>query len=124
MNGLAADTDLTFLNEAQLEQICVGRHQVSINLVRPDPSDPPIYIAIESSVRFVSPAGEEFVSEESLEISPALLPLLGSTVTDVSILPPGTLRLTWSSGHVLDVIDSVEHYESYTIANGDTVIVV
>ena len=118
MHGLATDTDVSFLREAPLIQICVGENEVILRL------DPGISVTIESSVRLVSPGGEELISDESLQIAPAVLPLLGSTVADVSILPPGTLRLTWSSGHVLDVLDSVEHYESYTITHGDDVIAV
>jgi hypothetical protein len=49
---------------------------------------------------------------------------LGSSISEVSIVPPGTLRLTWSSGHILNVLDSWEEFESYTVTNGDTVIVV
>jgi hypothetical protein len=45
-------------------------------------------------------------------------------VAGAAVVQPGTLRLTWSSGHVLDIIDSVEHYESYTVTHGDRVIVV
>jgi len=122
--GLAAETDVSFLKEAQLVQICVGRHDVILNLIRPDPYDPPISISIESSVRLVSPGGEELTSEESPQVAQTVLPLLGSTVADVAVLPPGTLRLTWSSDYVLDVVDSVTRYESYSITSGDQVIVV
>jgi hypothetical protein len=45
-------------------------------------------------------------------------------VTDVSIVPPGTLRLTWSSGHVVDIVDSWKEFESYTVTTDDKVIVV
>jgi hypothetical protein len=62
--------------------------------------------------------------EEPRTIGRAILPLLGSSISEVSIVPPGTLRLTWSSGHILNVLDSWEEFESYTVTNGDTVIVV
>jgi hypothetical protein len=118
MYGLPADTDLSFLKDATLIQVCVGENEIILNL------HPQISIMFTAVVRLLNQGGEELVSEESLQLAPALLPLLGSTVADVSIVPPGTLRLAWSSGQVLDLIDSEEHYESYTITNGDKVIVV
>jgi hypothetical protein len=124
MHGLPKGTDVSFLRETLLTQVCVGRHEVILHLLPPDPWSPPISITIEASVRLVAPSGEDLATEEPLEIAPVLLPLLGSTLSKVSILLPGTLRLTWSTGHVLDVIDSHDHYDSYTITNGDHVIAV
>jgi hypothetical protein len=118
MYGLPNDTDLSFLKDATLIQVCVGENEIILNL------HPQISIMFTGVVRLVSPGGDEMTSEESLQIAPALLPILGSTVVEVSFVPPGTLRLVWSSGHLLDLIDSEEHYESYTITNGDKVIVV
>lgn len=118
MHGLATDADVRFLRLAEFESLTVSRHEVVLHLF------PRISINVTAFVRLVSPDGEELISEESLQIARAMLSLVGSTVADVSIVPSGTLRSTWSSGHVLDLIDSEEHYESYTIQNGDQVIVV
>jgi hypothetical protein len=124
MRGLPADTDVSFLKGALLIQVCVGQNEVIIRLY--PRTTPPYEISIMSTslIRLVSPDGAKLASEGSVQIAPALLSLLGSTVADVSILQPGTLRLTWSSGPVLDLVDSNEKYESYTITNGGDVIVV
>jgi hypothetical protein len=53
-----------------------------------------------------------------------MLPLLGTTIAGASVVPPGTLRLTWSNGHVLEIMDSSERYESYVVTCGDKLIVV
>ncbi len=126
MHGLAADTDLEFLVGSTLGQVCIGEHQVILNLLpRGDPwTDPGTSITVESSVRLEMPTQAEFVSDAKLLLGPALVPLLGATVTDASVVPPGTLRLAWSSGHILDILDSHEHYESYVVQHGDRVIVV
>ena len=124
MYGLPIDTDVSFLRGALLTQVCVGQNELILNLYPESPYSQPVSIMFTAFARLVGPDVEELIAEESLQIAPALLQLLGSTVSSVSILPPGTLRLIWTSGHVLDVIDSEEHYESYTITNGNRVIVV
>lgn len=124
MNGLPADTNVNFLRARRLSDVGVSSHEVILRLKTGDPYLPVASIHIESSVRLAGPGGEELITDESPQIASALLPLLDGTVKDVSILPPGTLRLIWSTGHILDVCDSVENYESYHITNGDDVIVV
>jgi hypothetical protein len=125
MNGLPADTDLTFLVGAELVDVCIGHNEVILHfLPADDPTAPYPSITIESEVRLVFPNKREFTSDAPLTIGPALLALLRVPITGASAAPPGTLRLQLSSGHVLEVIDSSEHHESYTITNGDRVIVV
>jgi hypothetical protein len=125
MHGLPADTDLSFLVGAELVQVCIGYNEVVLHFLRPDnPTAPYPSITIESEVRLVYPNEREFTSDAPLAIGPTLLPLLRIPITMASAVPPGTLRLQVSSGHVLDVIDAEEHYESYTVTNGNHVIVV
>jgi Family of unknown function (DUF6188) len=118
MYGLPVDTDVSFLRGSSLLQVCVGENETILNL------HSRISIMIASSVSVVPPGGSESTFEEPRQLGPALLPILGSTVTDVSIVPPGTLRLTWSSGHVVDIVDSWKEFESYTVTTDDKVIVV
>ncbi|MGD0020414.1 MAG: DUF6188 family protein [Candidatus Limnocylindrales bacterium] len=125
MNGLPADTDVSFLVGAELVQVCIGQNEVILHfLPAGDPTGPNPSITIESEVRLVNPDGAEFTLDTPVAIGPALLPLLRVPVTGAFAVPPGTLRLQLSSGHFLDVIDDSEAYESYTVTNGDRVIVV
>jgi len=125
LNGLPAGTDVSFLVGATLTQVCIGQHEVNLNLSSGNPwTDPGASITVESAIRLVLPTQAEFTSDAPALIGPALLPLLGSAVSSASVIQPGTLRLAWTSGHVLDIIDSVEHYESYTVNHGDNIIVV
>jgi hypothetical protein len=126
LNGLAAGTDVSFLVGASLTQVCVGQNEVILNLSPAgDPwTDPGASITVQSAIRLVLPTEMEFTSDAPVLIGPALLPILGSAVAGAAVVQPGTLRLTWSSGHVLDIIDSVEHYESYIVTHGDKVTVV
>lgn len=118
MYGLPVETDLSFLRSAALIQVCIGENETILNL------HPRISIMIASSVQIVLPSGPPSTLEDPKLIGPAMLPLLGSPIAEVSIVPPGTLRLIWSSGHILDILDSWKEFESYTVTNGDTVIVV
>lgn len=126
MNGLPADTDLSFLIAAPLGGVRIGRHGLILDLESPsDPrNNPGTSISIESAIRLVLPSQAEFTSDAPSLAGPALLPLLGSAVAQASVVAPGTLRLLWANGYLLDIIDSVEGYESYTVTHGQTVIVV
>jgi hypothetical protein len=126
VNGLPPDTDVSFLRGATLGQICIGTNELILN-IQPagDPRiEPGTSIMTECAVRLVQPTREEVTSDDSTVLGPLLVPLLGIAVSSVSILAPGTLRLTWASGHILDLIDSESRYESYVITHGKKVIVV
>jgi hypothetical protein len=118
MYGLPVGTDVSFLMESSLVQVCIGENETILNM------HPRISIMIASVVRVIPPGGAESAFEDSRQLGTALLPVLGSSVTDVSIVPPGTLRLTWSSGYVIEIIDSWKEFESYTVTNADRTIVV
>lgn len=116
MYGLPAKVDLSFLRDATLIQICIGENEVVLNL------DPNLSIMIASTIHLKD--GEQRQLEDSREQGTALLPLLGQSVTDVQGARDGTLRLAWDGGTVIEVLDSSKDFESYTIGNGESTIVV
>lgn len=118
MYGFSSDTNVDFFVGAQLSQVCVGENEVILHC------HPSISVMIASTVRLTEPNTTQRLLEDSRETGSALLPLLGSVVSDVSATPDGTLRLHWSSEHVLEILDSWEEFESYTIQHGDATIVV
>jgi hypothetical protein len=50
--------------------------------------------------------------------------LLGQSVVGVGGQPDGRRTLEWSSGARLEILDSYEEFESYTIQQSNTLIVV
>ena len=118
MYGLPKDIDLGFLVGAKLLQVCVGENEVIANF------DPAVSVMIASAVR-LHPADDLLRTlEDSKAIGSALLPLLGAAVRDASGTPDGTLHLVWENGTIVDILDSWAEFESYTIRNGDDLIVV
>ena len=69
--------------------MCVGENKVIVNPHKG------ISIMIASSLRM---GGSTL--DDPREIASAVLPLLESRVEDTSIIPPGALKLMWSSGQV------------------------
>jgi len=117
MYGLSSDQDLTFIVDRELVQVCVGRHDVILNL---DGAS----IAIQTDVTFCESPSKEVHYEEITQMIPRLLDLLSAKILRASAVPPGTLQLEWSSGVTLKVHDSSKEYESYQIRGGDRLIVV
>jgi hypothetical protein len=118
MYGLPIDTDLSFLQDAILIQVCIGENETILRL------HPGVAIMIASNVRLVTPTGEEQTFETSIGFGSAVLSVLGDNVSSASVEPPGTLKITWSSGHILYIVDSWSDFESYTVTHGEDVIVV
>ena len=118
MHGLPPDVDLSFFAGCQLLQVCVGENEVILNL------HADISIMIASTVRVVHPGGETDTADRSTDIGPAVLILLGKEICEASGSPDGTLRLVWSDGSALEILDSWKEFESYTVRHGDTLIVV
>jgi len=116
--GLPADTDLDFLTGSQLIQVSVGENETILRL------EPDISIMVASAVHLIEPDGSDVNLTDAREIGARLLPLLGDQIVAATVIPPGTLRLSWSPGSVLEIIDSWDRFESYTITCGDRVIVV
>ena len=119
MYGLPKDFDCTTLEGLVLEQICFTRFQVALHF------DRRTMIVIEGGFRYADSrlAQPHETPTFPLETSD-LMRLLEHKVTAVDGRPNGTLHFTFDNGHILDFLDSSEHYESYHIRQGDRVIVV
>jgi hypothetical protein len=116
--GLPPDADLGFLTGAQLIQVCVGENETILRF------NPDISIMVASAVHLIQQGGTDADLTHAPEVGAGLLPLLGDHIAAVMAIPPGTLRLSWSSGSILEITDSWDRFESYTITNGDRSIVV
>jgi hypothetical protein len=118
MYGLPAGVDLSFLVGATLIQLCVGENELILNL------HPDISVMVASVVEFdglsdcVSEPGDP--SKAILK----LLPLLGHEVAGVRGSTDGTLEVLWDTGERMRIMDSWREFESYTIRQGDHMIVV
>jgi hypothetical protein len=85
---------------------------------------PDISIMVASDMRLTEPDGARMDTEGTKTAAGPILGLLGQSVEAVSGRPDGTLKITWTSGVVLEVFDTWKEFESYTISQGETIIVV
>ena len=118
MYGLPEDVNLDFFLGATLIQVCVGENEVILNF------HPEISVMIAGSVGVTGPDSTQRVLDDARAAGAAILGVLGASVSKVSGTPDGTLRLSCSDGTVLEIYDSWEEFESYTVHHGETVIVV
>ena len=118
MYGLSPDTDFGFLIGASLLQVCVGENEVIANLY----SDMSVMIA--STVRVAAHGGTVETFDDAKSLGVALLPLLGRVIQDAGGMSDGTLRLVWDDGTIVEIVDSWKEFESYTVRNGEVLIVV
>src|SRR5687767_581125 len=110
MYGLRPETDLSPLNNCALTFVGFGQHQVQLAFA----GDTDCSISIEGDY-IVTPSGGggSTTFSEAVGGAPALLPLLGHTVTLASVPVDGTVRVGLDDGSVVEVLDSSAHYESY-----------
>jgi hypothetical protein len=118
MYGLKNTEDLSFLLGACVSQIVISLSALSIDF------DQPARLTIFSSFA-VSIADNPLIRfDGSAEDSVALLPLISDVITAASATTSGGLRVNFKSGAVLEIFDDSKQYESFTISNGDQLIVV
>jgi hypothetical protein len=99
MYGLSPQTDLSFLADRELLQVCFGLHQVTLNF------------ECETSVSIESNYFMNGVSRDRA----ALCSLLGHRVSAARNVGDGSVDLVFSSGDRLYILDSNKDYESYQI---------
>jgi hypothetical protein len=121
MYGLnSKDTDLSFLLYKEVQQVCIGLYQVILNF------DSDVSISVEC--RVAHHLGEDGKVEEwspSGSASRSSLPLLlGSRISDVTVVGRGTLRIVFSNRNTLLLYDESDEHESYQISYGGRLIVV
>lgn len=119
MYGLPLDTDLRFLEERALQQVCVGANKVILHF------GDGVSLTIQTDVAHKSPEGSLIALYGSILPSvPTLVGLINATVKNARAMSPGTLVLLFSTGDVLEIYDSSTEYESYQIWHGNDVITV
>jgi hypothetical protein len=111
MHGFHCSADFAFLRGLEVEQVCLGQYQTSIHF------HPQGRISMEG--RYV----HEITSENRQVIQPRsscgpneLYRLLGQSVTDVVVPSDSILRLSFSNGDTLTLIDDTDQYESFVIS--------
>jgi hypothetical protein len=99
MYGLPPHTDLEFLAELELIQVCVGSNQVILRFE----NDTTILLECEYSL------------DDRRSNASDLLPLVGTRLSGATQGQHGEIVLTFSGGHALVFRDSNSNYESYQI---------
>jgi hypothetical protein len=118
MYGLPDSTDLSFIKDKSLLQVCIGFNEVILNF---DGN-----VSITAQTDFAHTLNGEITAVYKAPIPSAsmLVRFLHQSVTRVSIQPPGTLILDFSNNEGLAIYDTSSEYESYQINHNGKIIVV
>ena|SRR6266480_5741145 len=118
MYGLPKDLDLSFLHGKELLQVCIGMHQVILNL------EDQVTISVESEYAHRAKNGEAIRYKDCRLSASMLCSLLGFSIITASGKPDGTLTLRFSNEELLEIFDDSKEFESYQIKQGPRLIVV
>lgn len=118
MYKLPQDEELSFLLNKTLLQVCIGLNDLILNF------DDQIVITITSCLGIISCSGNLVIHESFINSASDVLSLIGREITLVSGDAKGTLTLLFDNGVSLCAYDDSQEYESYTIRNGNKLIVV
>ena len=111
MYGLPLNTDLDYLLGQKLIQACFG----SNDLILAFDETQPVKITITSSISCSTPAAMGKQTEDFSSQASFILHLLDVPVEGFSILPAGTLQLSFQNGSKLCLFDDSDQFESYVI---------
>ena len=120
MYGLKREIDLSFLNGRELIQVAIGLCHISFRF------DEDVAISVEGGFNYFDGQAEWIWKLEpgSPQIASRTVALLGATIESFVGHEDGTLRLDFSNGHRLTVLDNSKEYESYDITRpGHTIVV-
>lgn len=120
MYGLDPSTDVSALLGATLTHVGFGQFEVDMAFS----GQPDCAATIEGHYRIAHAGSEPATFAEPISGSAAALTLLGLAVAGATVIGPGTLRVTFDDGSVLELLDSSDSYESYQLSLGDRLIVV
>jgi Family of unknown function (DUF6188) len=111
MYGLKKGIDLSFLKDRELIQVAIGVYQVQFGF------DEDVRIGVEGGFDYFDGATELSWKPEAeySRIAARTVALLGATVHTFEAHEDGTLKLAFSNGHRLVILDSSKEYESYSI---------
>jgi hypothetical protein len=118
MYGLKSDIDLSFLVGREIIQISVGKVQVILSF------DHNTAISVEQRFEYRADGRSVVWKPGKMDAAGALLELIGGVVKSVGGETNGTLTLEFLAGEVLIVMDASEEFESYTITQPGSTIVV
>lgn len=117
MYGLPEDTDLTPLHGQELIQLNTTAFR--FELLFQDVEFTAARISFQCAWMLQTDHGQphEFISEaaEHSDAAAWLTRLIGQSIIATTILPPGTLRLGFSNGWQIDIVDDSPDYESFEI---------
>jgi hypothetical protein len=118
MYGLPRDTKLGFFNAKTLLQACFGVHELILNF------EGDVSVTVTSSLGCVDSSGNVQQYDDFRQVAAAALALLNRAVLSADGDEAGTLTLRFDGGGILAIYDDSKEYESYTIKNGEQMIVV
>jgi hypothetical protein len=118
MYGVPEGLLLTFLHDCELEQVCLGIHQVQFHF------HPEGVLAVEGEWELLDADGTEL---DRCRPAPRIEPyrlhrLLGQRVVASEVGPPFWIALRFERGELLRVFDSSTDYESFSIQPGNIVV--
>lgn len=117
MYGLDKKTDLSFLKDKRLIQICFGMHQLILNF------DEGVSIMVEGKIDFLGENQSTHREVSPVEPGP-LMSLLNHSIETLKVMDEGTLELTFTNRSTLKLYDSNPDTESYQIGSQSGTIVV
>ena len=118
MFGLPKDLNLAFFEGKVLLQACFGANDLILNF------DGDVSLTVLSSVSCKSSSGIIQQYDDFRQVAPLVMALLNCTVLSAEGDEAGTLTLWFDGGGTLAIHDDSNEYESYTIKNGEQMIVV
>lgn len=118
MYGLKSTEDLSFLLNACVSQIVVSRSALKIDF------DQQTCLTIFSAFAMKIANQAKMRFNGSMEDATALFPLIGDVITAAKATTSGGLQVDFQSGALLEIFDDSKQYESFTISNGEQLIVV
>ena len=118
MYGLPKDINLGFFSGKTLLQACFGFCDLILNF------DGAVSVTVTSSIGTVDSSGRVQQHDDFRQVAAAVLVLLNQSVLSAEGNEAGTLTLQFDGGGMLAIYDDSRYYESYTIRNGEQMIVV
>ena len=109
----SASEDLAYLRGADVEQVCIGKHDLQFRL------HPDGVICIWSTCELVAADGTTADTWVNGNRSDRFLfcDLLGATISDVLAVDDKTLTLKFTDGRRLVLFDTSDQYESFSVGN-------
>jgi hypothetical protein len=110
MHGFSDTANFAFLRDLEVEVVCLCQYQTRIHF------HPQGSISMEGRyVHAIPSEGRHIIQDRSSCGHNELFRLFGPEVTDAVVVSADSLRLTFSNGDILTLIDDTDQYESFNI---------